>query len=536
MPSAIVVGAGPAGVLTSVYLAQLGYAVDVFERREEPSQAQASSQHSYPMVLANRATVCIAEAGLQPACCTEPTARPCCGHYSLGKLRGGGDPKSLGPEMVTWVVDRVGLAADLLAEACRVYPDRIRFHFNAALTELDLAARRVVFSLAQPNGGSTSTQEVCGYDLLVGADGASSGVRAAMAAQLPPERFSAELLYQSVVVYRTFHGLPRTRPAAPGPDASAAPERPVPVPVEELVPGIGEHLPKQHLYWYDNRTGPLVTFWINEAGQLDGLVSKVTDWSASALSSLIRSVHPAIPPYLVDGIVEQVCPKQPSAEASSAAPESAPAGGGSRFGCVVRCRPFHAAEEGVVLVGDAAHPVTGHLGQGANMALESARALAAALRRFGPGRQAEALAAYSAERAADTAACQHLEMSMAAFVLPPVYRPGGGKAGKAGAKGGPEEGGAGAAEGAAGSAPFSLGFRLYAAWLIMGSMMVGLAGHKLAPAAFPLPIWLMAATRDSRLRYSVILQRARLMAGGLVLAGGAAAVASVALAVRWWRR
>lgn len=40
----------------------------------------------------------------------------------------------------------------------------------------------------------------------------------------------------------------------------------------------------------------------------------------------------------------------------------------------------------------------------------------------------------------------------------------------------------------------------------------------------------------SRLRYSVILQRARLMAGGLVLAGGAAAAASVALAVRWWRR
>ena len=46
--------------------------------------------------------MCIADAGLQPACCTEPTAQPCCGHYSLGKLRGGGDPKRMGPEMVTW--------------------------------------------------------------------------------------------------------------------------------------------------------------------------------------------------------------------------------------------------------------------------------------------------------------------------------------------------------------------------------------------------------------------------------------------------
>lgn len=78
-------------------------------------------------------------------------------------------------------------------------------------------------------------QEVCGYDLLVGADGASSGVRGAMCAQLPPHRFSAQLLYQSVVVYRTFHGLPRTEP--------------------ELVPGIGEHQPKQHLYWWVWRTG-----------------------------------------------------------------------------------------------------------------------------------------------------------------------------------------------------------------------------------------------------------------------------------------
>eukprot|EP00198_Chlamydomonas_reinhardtii_P013689 XP_001703026.1 predicted protein [Chlamydomonas reinhardtii] len=440
---AVICGAGPAGVLTSVYLAQLGYEVDVFERREEPSQAQSSSQHSYPMVLANRATVCIADAGLQPACCTEPTAQPCCGHYSLGKLRGGGDPKRMGPEMVTWVVDRVGLAADLLAEARRVCPDRIRFHFNAALTDLDLAGRRVVFSLTQPPSTNTTTKEVCGYDLLVGADGASSGVRGAMCAQLPPHRFSAQLLYQSVVVYRTFHGLPRTEP--------------------ELVPGIGEHQPKQHLYWYDNRAGPLVTFWLNEAGQLDGLVSKVMDWSAPALSSLIRSTHPAIPTYLVDGIVEQVCPKESSAEAP-------------------------AAEEGVVLVGDAAHPVTGHLGQGANMALESARALAAALRRFGPGRQAEALAAYSAERAADTAACQHLEMSMAAFALPPAYQPGGkhSKGDSSDVQGG----------GGGGSAPFSLLFRLYASWLIMGSMMVGLAGHTLAPRAFPLPIWLMAATRD----------------------------------------
>mgnify|MGYP001807387956 CR=1 FL=1 len=36
--------------------------------------------------------------------------------------------------------------------------DRIRFHFNAALTDLDLAGRRVVFSLTQPPSTNTTTK------------------------------------------------------------------------------------------------------------------------------------------------------------------------------------------------------------------------------------------------------------------------------------------------------------------------------------------------------------------------------------------
>lgn len=51
---AVVVGAGPAGIVGALYLAQMDYDVVVYERRPEPSVAERKSQHSYPMLLASR--------------------------------------------------------------------------------------------------------------------------------------------------------------------------------------------------------------------------------------------------------------------------------------------------------------------------------------------------------------------------------------------------------------------------------------------------------------------------------------------------
>ncbi|KXZ53451.1 hypothetical protein GPECTOR_7g1350 [Gonium pectorale] len=336
---AVVVGAGPAGILASVYLTQLGFdEVVVYERREEPGEEQRGSQHSYPMVLSSRAMMAFADAGVAPACTSEAAgAIPCGGHFASGKLRtGGGDPRvPLPAELVTWVVDRVGLAADLLAEARRVCPDRIRFVFGAALAELDLAGRRAVFQVG-PAGKQEQVVE-SGYELLVGADGANSAVRGFMQAQVPG--FRTQLLYNSPARYKTFHGLPRDPPGDSG---------------QELVPGIGQHRPRQHLYWFDHRLGPMVTFWLTADGRLDGLVSKVTDWEPSSLSSRISSVHPSIPAHLVEAIVAQVG-EQPGSGAEGAE------AGGSRFGRILTCSALHGPR--CVLLGDAAHPVTGHLGQ-----------------------------------------------------------------------------------------------------------------------------------------------------------------------------
>lgn len=73
------------------------------------------------------------------------------------------------------------------------------------------------------------------YDLLVGADGASSTVRSAMQEQVPG--FSAHTVYRSSTQYKTFHGLP----CGGGAGAEGA--------LPPLLPGIEGHRPRQHLYW-----------------------------------------------------------------------------------------------------------------------------------------------------------------------------------------------------------------------------------------------------------------------------------------------
>jgi 2-polyprenyl-6-methoxyphenol hydroxylase-like FAD-dependent oxidoreductase len=75
-------------------------------------------------------------------------------------------------------VDRQGLAAFLVDEAARRYPNAITFHFDVK-PELDLQQRTVRLTSGDSNAPSGSARELP-YDLLVGADGAGSSVRAAL--------------------------------------------------------------------------------------------------------------------------------------------------------------------------------------------------------------------------------------------------------------------------------------------------------------------------------------------------------------------
>ena len=63
----VVVGAGPTGLLTAMYLARRGYNVEVHEQDPAPGVACLSSPagHNYPMVLSSRALLAFRELNLQ---------------------------------------------------------------------------------------------------------------------------------------------------------------------------------------------------------------------------------------------------------------------------------------------------------------------------------------------------------------------------------------------------------------------------------------------------------------------------------------
>ncbi len=111
----------------------------------------------------------------------------------------------------------------LVAEAQRLHPGAITFHYEHALEGVDLASRRLrlarrPFSSAaggpEAGGGGAAAQQQqsveVGYDLLLGADGAGSLVRAEMAQQLPGVRVQPLPSPSSGAKYRTFHGIAAT--------------------------------------------------------------------------------------------------------------------------------------------------------------------------------------------------------------------------------------------------------------------------------------------------------------------------------------
>lgn len=63
-PAAVVCGAGPAGILSSVFLAKRGFEVHVYERRPSPLLADASDRHrAFVMVLHRRGRRALEAAG-----------------------------------------------------------------------------------------------------------------------------------------------------------------------------------------------------------------------------------------------------------------------------------------------------------------------------------------------------------------------------------------------------------------------------------------------------------------------------------------
>ncbi|MCA1797906.1 MAG: FAD-dependent monooxygenase [Xanthomonadaceae bacterium] len=155
-----VVGAGLAGSLAAIFLAQRGYTVTVLERRPDLRKVDISAGRSINLALANRGIDALRRVGLMPQ--IEPLLTPMRGrmlHTPAGEL--GFQPYGRTPTEMIYSVSRGSL--------------------NAALMDAAEATGRVEIRFGTPCDGHDF--DVDDGTPVIAADGAGSAIRAAMHAQ-----------------------------------------------------------------------------------------------------------------------------------------------------------------------------------------------------------------------------------------------------------------------------------------------------------------------------------------------------------------
>ncbi len=165
------VGAGLAGALLAILLARRGWQVDVFEKRPDPRRRGYEGGRSINLALAERGLHALRLAGLQDAVMAQAVmmrgrmVHPLGGETMLQRY--GRDDSE-----VIWSVHRGRLNIAMLdaAEAAGA-----RIHFNQRLDGVDFEARRVRF--VDDHDRRAHEQP---FDVLLGADGAGSGLREAL--------------------------------------------------------------------------------------------------------------------------------------------------------------------------------------------------------------------------------------------------------------------------------------------------------------------------------------------------------------------
>lgn len=404
----LIVGAGPAGLVAAMHIANRGFQVSVYDRRQDPSESSRATAHTYPMAVSPRAVTCIEAAGAKL-----PMLDPGSYYYgSVSALDGRvlfsmAPEEGQGPEAAKaqqcYLVDQVGLCQQLAAEASRLFPgaqdgSALTVHWGQALTGINFERRVAKFARGgaseQQQQGEEEFEEVQ-YDLLIGADGARSRTRELMEAAVPG--FSATTLIDSKKTYKTFlippPGAPPAGPEAEGHTAGEA--------AWKLVPGLEKDPPRRHLYVFGTRGGgaaaPRVVFWKREDGAVSGMVTEEAGWDPEQLRGALSSAYPNLPPAWLDAILEQGAGRKPSS-----------------FSRIVSCSRLDGP--GCLLIGDAAHAMTSSLGQGCNTALDGVTTLIRELDACG-GDLRKLPGAYNAARLPDARAMQRLE-EMAVLGLP----------------------------------------------------------------------------------------------------------------------
>ena len=375
---AVVVGAGPAGSLAALYLANLGWHVKVYERRTEAgsdgirdrSKAAPRPDISYNVVLSPRGMNALDGAGV-----VLPEERIV---RLMGNVRHlpGAAPSMSRQFRGTVAVNRDVLADAIVRTATDKHPGRIEFTRGVGVTDVDFASRVAVFgpSSSEFQGEESTVSEP--YDLLVAADGVNSAVRSmlATAGDLTVTQNADEMMFKSVKLPPQKSGGSSTGESSNGKMTMAERTK-----------------YKERTKCFHTWPRGLVSMLAppDPAGTLSAVV--ILPGGAHAGASGTKAVRTAV--RVSGGPGTPSTTKHPSVRCSRISsrtpstaipfpPRRVHRSRRSRRGPVESPRSARGSppkDGSVALIGDAAHSVWPSLGQGANCALETAQYLAAAI-------------------------------------------------------------------------------------------------------------------------------------------------------------